>query len=186
MYEPTEPGIADSIEILVAAGKFVNRFPDLFSLHCSLNEQNPSPITFPMALHTTNYYSTFIQVSEDSTAHKGEIPPFFRGKPTVARLQYELLSDYPYEFTSDDLLFRVHAERHRIPEEEWEEEREQFFSKGQPCLRTSPLAKKFGWGIHFNAEGKMALAGVETKRYTTFSRQQDLSIVKAVRSSRKD
>ncbi|WP_342481620.1 DUF6157 family protein [Paenibacillus sp. FSL L8-0340] len=32
-----------------------------------------------------------------------------------------------------------------------------LFSKSNPCLRASMLSKRYGWGMHFNDEGKIAL-----------------------------
>ncbi len=74
-----------------------------------------------------------------------------------------MLVEHPYEFTSDDVLFTTFAIRKEIPENEWAEQRAIFFSKGQPCFRASPLTKRYGWGIHSDAEGKVALFGAETK-----------------------
>jgi hypothetical protein len=38
-------------------------------------------------------------------------------------------------------------------------------SKGHPHLRVSALPKRYGWGIHNNAEGKIALIAVESPEY---------------------
>jgi Family of unknown function (DUF6157) len=35
-------------------------------------------------------------------------------------------------------------------------------SKGHPHLRVSALAKRYGWGIHNNHEGKIALIAVHS------------------------
>jgi hypothetical protein len=43
--------------------------------------------------------------------------------------------------------------------------RKEFLSKGHPHLRVSALAKRYGWGIHNNAEGKLALIAVESPQY---------------------
>ena len=52
-----------------------------------------------------------------------------------------MLHEHPYEYTSDDVLFAVHATRKGYAEEDLAERRELFFSKGQPCFRASPLTK---------------------------------------------
>jgi hypothetical protein len=41
----------------------------------------------------------------------------------------------------------------------------EFFSKPCACMRTSPLPKTYGWGLHFNAEGKVAVVPVGSKEY---------------------
>lgn len=132
---------------------------------------------------TTNYFSTFITIAPDSAAVDGTIPPTTR-TPTVASLQYALLSARPYELTSDDLLFEVHATRAGTPDEERESERESFFAKDQACLRASPLAKRYGWGFHHDEHGRVALVAVGTPLYDELSQAADLTRRSAMRSSR--
>jgi hypothetical protein len=126
----------------------------------------------------------FIEVADDCTATIGEIPPSKDSLKPVARIQYDILSRHPYKFTSDDVLFQVYAERNDLSPSEVETARQQFFSKGQPCFRASPLTKRYGWGIHCNDKGKIAMYGVETDEYNKFSTDQSLKIVKAMRSKR--
>ena len=134
---------------------------------------------------STNYFNTFIEVAEDCPAITGEIPPVKNGKKTVANLQFDMLNNNPYVFTSDDILFSVFATRKGILEEVWKEQRELFFSKGQPCFRASPLTKRYGWGIHSNEEGKIAMYGVETEEYQRFVANESIKKKKAMRSKRK-
>lgn len=138
-----------------------------------------------MKTHTTNYHDTFIAVADDCPAQQGETPPLKGDKRTVAVLQFELISRNPYCFTSDDVLFKVYAERKELTCGELGEARKAFFSKGQPCLRTSPLAKRYGWGIHCDEAGKVALYSVGSKEYEAFSNDGRTSVVKAVRSGRR-
>jgi hypothetical protein len=101
-------------------------------------------------MKTTNYQNTFIEIAEDCTAKMAEVPPQKGDKKTVVNYQFELLYDNPYQFTSDEVIFKIHAIRKEIPSIFMEEERQKFFSKGQPCLRASPLGKRYGWGFHYN------------------------------------
>lgn len=135
-------------------------------------------------MHTTNYTDTFIAVAEDCPVTEAEIPGARTDKPSVAAMQFELLNGHPYEYTSDDLLFIVHALRNEIPKSEWKEARAQFFSKGQACLRASPLAKRYGFGVHHDAEGRVAIVPIGSKEYKTFSADKKLNQVKAMRSKR--
>ena len=73
---------------------------------------------------------------------------------------------------------------HDIPKEIWPKERKQFLSKGHPHLRVSPLAKRYGWGIHNNAAGKIALIAVESSRYKQLLEDPQTTKVKAFRSTR--
>ena len=137
-----------------------------------------------MNQHTTNYYNSFIGIADDSVAEKGEIPPLKGDKKTVATIQFDLIHKNPYQFTSDDVLFQVFAERNEITDGEMDDARKQFFSKGQPCLRASTLTKRYGWGIHFNELGKIALYGTETEKYIQFLSDTSLKRFQAVRSSK--
>jgi len=138
-----------------------------------------------MKIHTTNYFNTFIEIAEDCPVLSGETPPNRGDKPTVAGLQHGLLSRHPYQYSSDDILFFVFALRRGIPEGEQEEQRQEFFSKGQPCFRASPLPKSFGWGVHSNSEGKIALYSRDSDEYARFLADDTVTKLKAMRSKRK-
>lgn len=90
----------------------------------------------------------------------------------------------PYKYTSDDVLFGVFALRKEFEQNELPEQREHYFSKGQACFRASPLTKQYGWGVHANAEGKIAIYGVETEEYKRFLADESITKVKAMRSKR--
>lgn len=136
-----------------------------------------------MKVHTTNYFDTFIEVAEDTKVDHGIIPPS-KDKKTIAEMQYELIAKNPYQFTSDDILFQVFADRNDLTKNEYEKAREQFFSKGQACFRASPLTKTYGFGIHNNHNGKIALFGMETNEYQKFIKDSKVKKVKAMKSSR--
>lgn len=136
-----------------------------------------------MKTHTTNYFDTFIEVAEDTRSTSG-IKPTAKERRTVAEMQFELIAENPYKYTSDDVLFQVFAERNDLTQAEYKQAREQFFSKGQPCLRASPLTKTYGFGIHCDNNGKIAAYGMETLEYSKFVADKSLTKVKAMRSKR--
>lgn len=136
-------------------------------------------------MHSTNYANAFIEVAEDCPTSVGEIPPTKGSKKSVANLQFEMIVDRPYQFTSDDVLFSVWATRKGIPDGGLAEAREIYFSKGQPCFRASPLTKRYGWGVHSDAEGRIAIYGVDSDEYAGFVADESLKKVKAMRSKRK-
>lgn len=137
-----------------------------------------------MKQHTTNYTNTLIEVAEDCPVSQAQIPAEKKEK-TLANLQYEKLIKNPYRYSSDDIIFECYAIKNDIPESERQHEREKFFSKGQPCLRCSPLAKRYGFGFHHNAEGKVALVPMESKEYQTLLNDTSISKTKAMRSKKK-
>lgn len=136
-------------------------------------------------MHSTVYKNTFIAIAEDSSAERGVAPPEKAENPSVAARTWRMIAENPYRYTSDDVIFTVWADRQGIAEEDREAAREEFFSKGRACLRASDLGKKYGWGIHHDEEGRMALMGVESDEYRSFLESDDVQVVKAMRSSRR-
>ncbi|WP_410221175.1 DUF6157 family protein [Pedobacter sp.] len=134
-------------------------------------------------MHSTNYFDTFIEVAEDTKATIGTKPPT-KDKKTVAEMQYELIAKNPYKYTSDDILFQVFADRNNLTQADYKQAREEFFSKGQPCFRASPLTKNYGFGIHSNSTGKVALYGMETEEYQKFLADIKIKKVKAMKSGK--
>jgi Family of unknown function (DUF6157) len=137
-----------------------------------------------MKPHTTNYTDTFIEVADDCPAVNGEIPPSKGDTKTVAELQFEMVSKNPYKFTSDDVLFQVYATRNDLAKSEYKKAREQFFSKGQPCFRASPLTKRYGWGVHNDKDGKIAIYGCDSTQYKKLSKDKAIKTVKAMKTSK--
>ncbi|MDJ1481961.1 DUF6157 family protein [Cytophagaceae bacterium YF14B1] len=138
-------------------------------------------------IHTTNYFDTFIEVAEDTKVSCGTIPKSKGDNKTVAELQYELLVNSPYTFTSDDLFFQLFANRNNLTEHEYEEARKNFFSKAQPCFRSSPFTKIYGYGfgVHSDSEGKVAIVGMETERYQKLQSDPKIKKLKAMRTTRR-
>jgi hypothetical protein len=131
-------------------------------------------------MHTTNYVNTLIAVAPDNTVERSAVP----AKPgSIAALQNALLAARPYELTSDDLIFAVYAERNGV--KPTKTARESFFAKPQACLRTSPLAKTHGFGLHQDAQSRVALVPMESVRYMELTQDPNTKTVAAMRSARK-
>jgi hypothetical protein len=137
-----------------------------------------------MMVHTTNYFDTFIEVADDCPAVTGQIPPLNVSAPSVATIQFELISQHPYVFTSDEIIFHVYAIRNDLAASDYAIAKKEFFSKGQACLRSSALVKRYGWGIHADHRGKVALIGLETDDYKKYCSDISLKKVKAMRSKK--
>jgi len=125
---------------------------------------------------TTNYYETFIAVADDCPVEQAVIPPSKEPK-SIAQIEYEMVIDQPYRYTSDEVLYAANGERRGIS-------REAFFSKGQACFRASPLCKRYGWGVHSDKEGRIALYALESDEYKRYLQDDRLKQVKAMRSKR--
>lgn len=137
-----------------------------------------------MNLHTTNYTNTFIIVADDCKTLAGEIPPEKDNIKSIANIQFEIIRKNPYKYTSDDVIFMVFANRNELTEREFAEARKALFSKGQACFRSSPLTKRYGWGVHFNAESKIAIYARETLEYEMFLNDTSVKKVMAMRSKK--
>jgi hypothetical protein len=125
-------------------------------------------------MHSTNYRDTLITPSSDCPVAAGTVPD----KPgSVAAVQFELLRD-PYRLTSDDLLHAAHVARGG------DRDRAAFFAKPQACLRASPLVKRFGWGVHHDGDGRVALLGVEREGYRRLVDDPAVKKVPGMRSKR--
>lgn len=140
------------------------------------------------ALHTTNLGNSLIAVAEDCPASSGQIPTERAGKPTVAVLQYTMIKNHPYKYTSDDVVFASSATGRALgagaKQAERQKAREQFFSRGQACLRASALGKTYGWGVHSDAQGRVAIFAVDSAEYRQLAADPGIKQVKAMRSKR--
>ncbi|MBK8027551.1 MAG: hypothetical protein IPK19_40775 [Chloroflexi bacterium] len=140
-------------------------------------------------MHTTNYFNTFITAAPDSPVECSVVPSMRGDSKPVHLLVYELLQANPYTYTGDDVLFMTYVHRLGLSTEEVEARRDELwhelFSKPQACLRSSALAKKYGWGFHFDDQGRIRLIPMDSEDYTALSSGTDgLSVVPAMRSKR--
>lgn len=137
-----------------------------------------------------NYYNTFIAVSDDCPADYGIVPPAKASGKTKPGIEYELAADHPYEYSQEEMLFETYVRHKQIPPEERRlreaELRTEFFGKSQACMRASMLPKKYGWGLHFNAEGKLALVPKESPDYSRFAdgEVEGVTVLKAMRNKK--
>ena len=131
-------------------------------------------------MHSTNYSNTLICPAEDCQA-VAKVPD----KPdSVAALQYQLLVESPYAMTSDDVLSEVAAKRKGIDPKGMDSFRAEFFSKGQPCFRASPLTKTHGWAIHSDNNGYIALLSPDGPHFSRLRQDENVQKVNAMRSKR--
>lgn len=131
---------------------------------------------------STNYYNTLIQIADDSPTATSVVPNL--EKQSVATQQFLMITDEPYTHTSDDVIFARVAEKNGISPGELPAARDEYFRAGRACLRTSPLPKTHGWGIHADAEGKLALVAAESDEYQRLLADEGVTKVKAMRRSR--
>ncbi|MFK7804685.1 MAG: DUF6157 family protein [Anaerolineae bacterium] len=135
-----------------------------------------------------SYKNTFIEISPDSAATKSLAPTSTRTKKPAHIIQYELLTQNPYTFNHEELVFEVYVRHKEIPEAELADYHDKIWhelhSKGHPCMRASTLTKKFGWGSHYNSEGKIALYGMDSSEYANFVEDEETKNLLGMRSKR--
>ncbi|SHJ12865.1 DUF6157 family protein [Wenxinia saemankumensis] len=131
-------------------------------------------------MHSTNYRDTLILPADDCRA-MAKAPD----KPgSVAALQYDMLMSAPYGHTSDDLLAAVTGIRRGLSEADLPALRDELFSKGQPCLRASPLMKTHGWAAHFDGSGRIALLDPTSDEVEDLAKREDITVLRGMRSKR--
>jgi len=120
-----------------------------------------------------SYTDTFILVAADCSATCGIVPVVKGDRKPIHALQYELLSEHPYRHTHEDLLFEVHLRHKAIPvdvgEARLQEIKAELLGRPHPCLRASLLPKKYGWGVHYDRRGRIALYPMESEEYRRFT-----------------
>jgi len=130
------------------------------------------------------YTNTFIAVAEDCRAATGEVPLARAGDPTVASAQYAMLAA-PGRWTQEDVLLASSPQvrGQDIDGAELSGLRQEYFSQPRACLRASPLPKTFGWGLHYDADGRITLHAVDSPEYAQLGSDASLTQLRAMRSS---
>ena len=134
-----------------------------------------------------NYVNTFISVAEDCPVRVATIPPAKTDGTSIAETQYDMLVLHPYSSIQEDVLFASSAavrDHPGLADDEVARLRQAFLAKPTACLRASPLPKRYGWGIHFDADGNAAAYAVESEEYQRLSGDPALTQLRAMRSKR--
>lgn len=127
-----------------------------------------------------SYKNTLITISEDSKVSSAKVPVIKNEKPTIAYIEHDVINNNPYKFTQEDVQFKTYLTKNQMEAENSAELREQFFSKSKACFRASPLVKNYGWGIHYNNQGKIAIFDVNSEMYNQLLKQDDITKLKGM------
>jgi hypothetical protein len=136
-----------------------------------------------------NPTNQFIEIAPDSPTQQAIVPQDKGGKRSIAAIEYELLNSKPYGYTLEELKFSTHVSHKQILPAELKAHRQQlwdaYFAKPYACMRASPLTKQYGWGAHYDENGKIAIYAVESKEYRRFVNNKNMKKYFAMRSKRK-
>lgn len=136
--------------------------------------------------------NTFVRIATDCPVEKGVVPVSTRAVAPAHAIHFEMLTSSPYRYTNEELIFAVHLQRSDLTPEDLDEARrlelwQALFTRSHPCMRASPLPKKFGWGVHSDAEGRLALHCAASAAYRELVRageRGELKLTSAMRSKR--
>ncbi len=135
-----------------------------------------------------SYTNTLITVAPDCPVTSSEIPVSKRDNKPAHLLQYELLQERPYQLGHEDLIFEVFVRQKEIPLETLATDsgkiRKELFSKGHPCMRASALTKRYGFGAHYDKNGKIAIYPIESAAYQSLLENDNIKKVPAMKSKR--
>jgi len=132
--------------------------------------------------------NTFVRVAADCPAERGVVPVSKGDRKTAHEVQYEILTEHPYAYDLEDLIVETYI-RHKLAGEAVDEARraelrERLLSKSYPCMRASMLPKKFGWGVHYDEQGRIAIVPKESEAYLRLSERSDLKQEFAMRNKK--
>ena len=135
-----------------------------------------------------SYTDTLIKVAADCPVRESEIPVSKKQNKPAHLIQYELLTQKPYAYNHEELIYEVYVLQKEIPASvlatEEEKIKAELFSKGHPCMRASSLTKRYGWGAHYNEEGKIAIYPMESEAYKILLESEKVKVVPAMKSKR--
>lgn len=127
---------------------------------------------------------TLILVAPDCPVVIGTVPESKRSPVPFHVCLFEVITEQPYRFTFRELLRQAHARQNGLRPSDVSQADLDALAKKHPCPRTSALPKRFGWGVHVDENGRLALWGRESAEYEQLNRRKDLQIVTALRSRR--
>jgi len=127
------------------------------------------PIKIPRNYCLKTYHEELIEVAEDCPVKCAIEPPV--GDPkTIARIGYEVLIENPYKFTEREFFKEVHFERRQMLNLKVESYN----------IKRSLIVRAYGWGIHRNQDGKLALVPMESAQYKEL--QESIKTTKSYRT----
>ncbi len=130
----------------------------------------------------------FIETATDCPTKIANIPRDKGEKQSIASIEYQLLTSKPYGYTLEELKFATYVRHKQISPAEVEAHRKQlwdeYFGRPYACMRASLLTKKYGWGAHYDENGKIVIYPVESAEYQRFVEDKNMKKYFAMRNKR--
>ena len=137
-----------------------------------------------------SYKDTFIVVAPDCPVSSAVVPAARGGAVPTHVTHYEMVTAEPYRYTHEDLIFAAFVRREGLSDADADvrgaEIRAALFAKPHACLRASALPKRYGWGVHYDAGGRIALYAVVSEAYARLASATGgrVTVLRAMRSRR--
>ena len=112
-------------------------------------------------------------IAEKCPAKNGIVPITNRKEKTVTMHYHDLLMESPYCFTYQQARKEVHENRRGKTD----------LKLNSYDMRRSELCKIWGWGVHADRNGKLALVGCETDEYQRLLKDSSVRKIKALNPS---
>jgi hypothetical protein len=112
-----------------------------------------------------------ITVSEDYPSKKSKQP---LREGTAIKLLHDVLEANPYKYTEREYFHHVHHVLRKRTDLKIDEYK----------IRRSDLVKKYGYGIHTNAEGKIAMVPCESTKYKMLLEDESIAKVQGYKLSK--
>lgn len=145
------------------------------SIGSTMNNQLPTkaePFIKPIKkLRLRTQQEELIEVAEDCAEKNAKEPPD-RSPKTIMRIEYELLIENPYAYTEREFFHEVHVVHRKKPD----------LKIDSYNIKRCPLVQSYGWGIHRNRDGKLALVAIESNRYKEL--QETINTTKSYRKNK--
>ena len=131
-----------------------------------------------------------VVVALDCPTDEAVAPPPGRRGPSVAEVQHAMLTAEPFRWTENEVLFESWWRRQDVATTASDAEKEQaraLWSQGsRPCLRASPLPQRYGWGLLFDEDDRVALCAVESDEYRSLaSGESGVEVQRSFRRTRR-
>jgi hypothetical protein len=133
------------------------------------------------------YINTLITVASDCPVSSSEVPTSAREKKPQHIVQYDIVSQHPYQYNHEQLIFEAYLQTKDLTSLEREEKKElwaKLMTKSYPCMRASALTKRYGFGAHYDAVGNIALYPMESMVYKKFVKDKDITKLAAMRNKK--
>ncbi len=130
----------------------------------------------------THHRNTLAAIVTTVLRRNGIVPSPKGGKATVAVLEYRL-SERPLPIntcakgrTSSNFIWREVEISDEERKARGDEIRVELFARSHACMRASPLTKSYGWGAHYDEDGRLAIYPRECARRISHACRKRLGI----------